>query len=278
MAKNIKITKKDLSEVNTTLKRLHKCFPSQEGDKNNAVPPQTLPTDESDVSGVFNGLLKMVNFMANQLCDMKNVTDTEMIEKSRIHCDEIDEVKQRGMKGNLVVSSISYVKDAKPCLIKTDEQLKTEKKTLTEHAQELVLSKFGVKLPVEDIQALHRLQTKRKNGQSENQAFLLKINNRRPGAAWHDIINGIKQGKKVEQNVYFNFQLTRKRSKLLHHVRGLKKANKIKKFYQDENGKIQIFVKEGEKGIPITYNTLNLSSGEMPKTMTVSELDIIANE
>ena len=68
-----------------------------------------------------------------------------MIEKTRSHGDEIDEVKQRRMKGNIIVSSISYEKGTKPCLIKTDEKLKAENKSLTEH----VLSKFGVKLPVE---------------------------------------------------------------------------------------------------------------------------------
>ena len=73
---------------------------------------------------------------------------------------------------------------------------------------------------------------------------------------WHDIIHGIKHGKK-------KVQLAPSRSRA-------EKANKIQKF-QDENGKIQIVIQEGGKNIPITYNALNPSSGELPKTLTLSE-------
>ena len=51
-------------------------------------------------------------------------------------------------------------------------------------------------------------------------------------------------GKNVDMNVFFNFQLTKRRSKILYKVKNLRRSNDISKNYTDENGHITIMVKK----------------------------------
>ena len=85
-------------------------------------------------------------------------------------------------------------------------------------------------------------------------------------------------GKNSDINIYFNFQLTKKRSNLLYVVRNLRKSNEISKYYTDENGYITVMVKKKEDGgekLKVTYNVMK--KGEEPKTLREAELlDIIS--
>ena len=77
-------------------------------------------------------------------------------------------------------------------------------------------------------------------------------------------------GKNSDINIYFNFQLTKKRSNLLYVVRNLRKSNEISKYYTDENGYITVMVKKKEDGgekLKVTYNVMK--KGEEPKTLRV---------
>ena len=89
------------------------------------------------------------------------------------------------------------------------------------------------------------------------------------------MIEAIKSGKNKEINVYFNFQLTRRRNNLLYEVRQLKKQNKVAKFYTDENGAIKVLFKLGGKKERITSITNKNSS--FIKTLTTNELKNRAN-
>ena len=85
------------------------------------------------------------------------------------------------------------------------------------------------------------------------------------------MVDAIKSGKNNHVNVFFNFQLTRKRSNLLYEVRQLKKVNKVAKYYTDEHGNIKVLVKLGDKKkVRIT----SVTSKECPtlKTFTIEEL------
>ena len=54
----------------------------------------------------------------------------------------------------------------------------------------------------------------------------------------------IKAGKgKKDYQIFIIFQLTRRRSTILFHLRGLKREENIAKFYSDENGTIAVKVK-----------------------------------
>ena len=73
------------------------------------LPPQPLPEEVNDVSSILIGMLRMMTFCAMQLCNINNkkVNESKMLDKILVNEDETDEVKQKSMKGNLIVSSIA---------------------------------------------------------------------------------------------------------------------------------------------------------------------------
>ena len=103
------------------------------------------------------------------------------------------------------------------------------------HIIKLVQEKYDITIPESDIQACHRLP---------NKSVLLKIWNRKEGLAWENLVRKIKSPENNSFNVYFNFQLTNKRSNLLYECQMLKKTGKIDKFYSDENGHIKLKIKK----------------------------------
>lgn len=173
--------------------------------------------------------------------------------------DELDEVKQRSMKGNIIISCSSY----KPNLIKSDDQLRQETLSLQSHVLDLLKEKYDVTIPRGDVQACHRLK-----GES---SVILRIWNRAHGAAWWKLCEAMKTGMNPGINLYANFQLTERRSGLCFHLRKLKKAKKISKFYTNENGQLTFRVKEKGQKYKVTYFTD--SKGGSPRTLSVQDID-----
>ena len=60
------------------------------------------------------------------------------------------------------------------------------------------------------------------------------------GSNFQILVGKIKTATNSHMNLFFNFMLTQRRSKLLFEIRKLKKAGKIVKFYSDEEGRISI--------------------------------------
>ena len=188
-------------------------------------------------------------------------------EKMRIQKDYMDEVHQRSLKGNLILSSGNQ-----DGLIKSPDSLEAEKKSVVNHATELIKRKYGVDLPADDIQAAHHLPSAGKNGsKTEYKAILVRVWNRKPGSAWCDLVKNISTGGEKNVNIYANFQLTATRNSLLYNLRQLKKKNAIHKFYTTENGEISY--KNNEKSVKkyITYSAKN------PKTYSNKELQASFN-
>ena len=165
-------------------------------------------------------------------------TQEEQETKIRWQGDEIDEIRQRGFKGNVIVFAYQIKLKEKrrlPCNLKL----------------------YDVTIPESDIQACHPLP---------NKSVLLKIWNRKEGSAWENLVRKIKSPENSSYNVCFNFQLTNKRSNLLYECQMLKKTGKIDKLYSDENRHIKLkikkdsndkvritFVSEHPQDIPITF-------------------------
>jgi len=183
-------------------------------------------------------------------------------ERLRTQEDECDEIKQRSLKGNLILSSPSIPAKNIKSLIKTDEVLAQENKSVLEHSLDLIHSKYGVRVPIQDIQALHKLP---------NSTILIRIWNRKEGSAWSHLINAIKTGENRSVNIYLNFQLTQRRSNLVYHLRQFKKTSMIAKFYTDENGAISLKVKDKDSKLKITYYKKR-DSVSAEKTLTKEEL------
>ena len=181
--------------------------------------------------------------------------------RSKENEDEIDECRQRSLKGNFIISSVADNAKRRVSLIKSDQQLREDGESLTEHIIDLAKRKYDVSISGEDIQACHRLP---------NNQVILRLWKRTSNSSWSRLAGGIKSGMNSGFNVYFNFQLTKRRINLMYELRQLRRGNRIRKFLTDENGQISIVIKEGGSKHRLTY--LCRTRGSAPVTFTKGEL------
>ena len=242
----------------------------KKGKRNNSKVRDGNPIeDPTDISELITNLFKALTDITTAVVELKehhNGDDDsgsvkELQKQVRIQEDEIDECRQRSMKGNFILTSPDIPASSKKNVIKSDEQLRGDGGSLTSHILQLVKEKYDVAVPENDIQALHRLP---------NGTVILRLWNRRPGSAWTKIVDGIKSGMNKHINFYANFHLTRKRNGILYEVRQLKKSGQIFKFYTDENGQISFRVKDKSEKVKVTYVTKKRD--DIPKTLTKEEI------
>ena len=217
----------------------------------------------TDIANSVNELKEQVEKSVgeNEVRDQNNEVTKNMQKLVREQGDELDECRQRSMKGNLILTSPTIIASNKVSLFKSDEKLREDEESLTQHVLGLIQKKYEVTVPEGDVQALHRLP---------NGSVIVRLWNRRPGSAWCHILDGIKSGKNKDLNFYANFHLTRKRNGILYEIRQLKKAGKISKFFTDENG--QISFKVGDNGAKIKVTYVSKKKDEAPKTLTKEEI------
>ena len=266
----ISVDKATLEKLVSSLVPLLSGAASTEGDKSGEG------VDNTDLNGVLGHLLRAVTVLTEQIQSLRDggvgpggtgggaVPDLE--KRVRVNEDELDECRQRSLKGNLIVTSIANQERDKVSLIKTEEQLAQENLSLTDHILELVKTKYDITVPRSDVQACHRLP---------NKSVILRLWNRTEGSAWSRIVSGIKEGKNLGYNVFFNFHLTRRRSGLLYEMRQLKKKGDISKFYSDENGQLTVLVKKKEDGgskQKVTYFVKGKNKNSAPITLNKKEL------
>jgi len=234
---------------------------------------ESLTVDGSDINSVLQALLTIVSAQVEDQRRLKAEQDRrfEDIEnRVREQGDKLDEIQQRGLKGNLMISSPTN--GGKQSLLKTPAQLEEEGVSVLDHVRELVRTKYNVDLPARDVQACHHVPSwpKGRKGQPEYKSVVLRIWNRTNGSAWSALVAGIMSGGVKEVNVYANFHLTKQRSDLLYHLRKLKEAKKITKFYTNENGHISYRVSEKSMKMKVTY--FSTEKGSNPITLTPDEL------
>ena len=267
-------SKASISVNKTTLEQLSQTLgcllgQSDEQSKDNTNDEQN-DVDPTDLTAVLNLLIQSVTVLTNHIksLDTNKVgtggVSSVIAEKIRVQEDEMDECRQRSLHGNLIVTSQAIPQKNKVSLLKSDQQLSQENQTITEHIINLVKEKYDVTLPQSDIQACHRLP---------NNSVIIRMWNRKIDSAWSKIVDGIKTGKNLGYNVFFNFHLTRRRSNLLYKIRQMKKTGDIAKFYSDENGQLTIMAKKKEDGgikKKVTYLTKNRDSP--PQTLYEEEM------
>ena len=145
--------------------------------------------------------------------------------------DELDEMQQRFLKGNLVLTSRDIPANpsrrtpAVKSVLRSDEELGDM--SLLDHVLDLIQDKYHVAVPQGDVQACHRLP---------HGAVILRIWNRRPGSAWSKLSQAIKSRPvNPALNFYANFHLTSRRQNLTFLARNLKRNQRI----YHKNTKIQ---------------------------------------
>ena len=154
---------------------------------------------------------------------------------------EYDEVRQRSLKGNLIVSSPARTTTGGhtiPSLAKHemfwDRFGNWRCETDMEMIQRLIELKTGVWVSDRDIIACHPL------GRRERNSFIISINNRSPLSSWDMITRGMMSAENnfSKDNIFLNFQLTKRRGDLAKEVRKAKKDGVIKSYEIDMNGRI----------------------------------------
>ena len=152
--------------------------------------------------------------------------------------DEVDETRQRGMKGNLIVSS---PQNGNARTIAKHDTINGKRESDSEMVIRIIKMKTGVEIAPDDVSACHQI------GKKDNHAYVIRLNDRKNGSAWHNLSEGMMTGKSTsggnfvkEVNLFLNFQLTQKRAKLARVVRLARKDKKIYKFYINQNGVIKV--------------------------------------
>ena len=195
----------------------------------------------------INNLGDVIKNFADRLDLVEKKTDKAPSDSEKTISDlqsELDEVRQRGMKGNLIVTSKERNgRDGQKIasLAKKNNPSETDVSMVLR----LIEVKTGVAVPVEDVQACHVL------GRRDSGSYIVRFQNRRPGSAWDNITTQMMTGRDMSvSNVFLNFQLTKVRTDLSFKVRTAKRNHKIFSYSIDQNGKISIKKqKDGEKFI-----------------------------
>ena len=207
---------------------------------------ETLGLVLAKLHGAVQGLTKIVQKQSEEEESYK--------EEARDNADELDDYKQKNLRGKFVITATS----AKPSIMKKQEELTS---SLPDHIMQLALDKYNVTLPLTDIASCHYLP---KGG------IFFSLWNVKPGSAYGELVKNIKEGLNPEKNVYFNFMLTKRRSRLLFEVRQMKKTGRIARFYSDENGAISIKVKATDKSKKLS--SIHEADSSRVKTYLITEL------
>ena len=257
----------DINSVQDTSSRRPKVMEELSLDKD--------PAAEKNVIVVVNWLINFVNKIMEKVnqhaklikfnqkatedkADQKEVADLQT--KYDNLDKECDEVRQRGMKGNIIISSPNL--QGKHSLIK-HQKIKdpTSGAERLEYDHEMCIRmiklKTGVDVPVHDVVAYHTL-TKR----GSESSYIVRIVNMRSGSAWSVLAAGMLTGRNnvtksnfTQDNVFLNFQLTKKKNGLLSLVRKAKKDKKISKYGVDQNGKVTLKVKATSRWEEVTSSS-----------------------
>ena len=149
---------------------------------------------------------------------------------------EVDETRQRGMKGNIL---ITVARDKKHLL--EPARVEGQKESTTTMCSRVMALSLGREVPEADIVACHPMG---KQGLS----YIVRLINRNPGSAWDALQAGISSGGLNSQSgVFLSFQLTPRRVKVLDSVRAARRERLVSKFRVDQNGRIAVTLDKGIK-------------------------------
>ena len=161
--------------------------------------------------------------------------------------EECDEVRQRGMKGNILLSSpITNQGDSllKPRRITDSTTGVLRNESEVEVCIRAIKAKTGVEVPEADISACHPLNRK---GANPGTNYIVRFANLRPKSAWDTLAAGLLTGKNKDTNakftsanLYLNFQLTGWRSDLVKKVRQAKRERRVRFYGVDQNGRVTV--------------------------------------
>ena len=187
-----------------------------------------------------------------------------MVKKEETCKEAIDEARQRGMKGNLIVSS-PYLpgKNGRDVKLPIKKEATQEDPTRMESDQmlciKMIYQKTGIRVHQEDIGACHKIPVRgeRRGGVEErmeaSNTFVITFWNRKAGSSWDLLTQCMRAGKcrnkeegsmNKEINVFINYQLTPKRAMLAKAARLARYDGKVKRDSVDANGIVSVRIGE----------------------------------
>ena len=203
-----------------------------------ADPKEAINKDCNDkIESLGKSLDDKIVVVEKALVESHETLETDMKIKTEEIEHKCDEIKQRSLKGNLIVSSPrinrgDVVIDTMAVRDRTRDSVREE--SVTEMVVRLVKLQTGQEIPLQDISACHPI------GRKNSHTYILCVANRKPGSAWDVITTGMRRGFSTNHNIYINYQLTDRRISLSKEVKQAKKDNLIKKYSIDSNGKIWV--------------------------------------
>ena len=194
---------------------------------------EELETDFQQKSDTFEKIIR----------EKHDALETELKAKQEVLERNCDEARQRGLKGNLIISSPERKNkngEVIPTLAVKDQVKDNIRGTMREETDaemivRLIKLKTEQEIPLQDIVACHPI------GKKESHTYILSIANRKPKSSWDIITHGMRKGEYLStDNIFINYQLTARRIALSKEVKQARKSKIIQKYSIDANGKIWV--------------------------------------
>ena len=178
---------------------------------------------------------------------------------------ENDELRQRSMKGNLIVSSPqSDTQDTLFKRLQVEEGGSIKQESDVAMVTRVIQEKTGVKLHPDEVAACHPLG----RATRDPTTWIIRVHNRKPNSNYDILSASMKTGRHpvtntsfTRANVFLNHQITPKRSKFLKSVvKVAHRADNKGKYMVDEKGCIRVKKVRGKKedrGDQFRYFTIN---------------------
>ena len=232
------------------------------------------PNSKQNLTNVVNWLVEVCSILVDKVNvithkeeakkgdEVQQKKDLEV--KYKQIADETDEIRQRSMRGNLIISSPNN--NGKTSLFKQQTNTvegREEKESEMEMVLRVVKQKTSVQFRKEEIHAFHPIGPDRRNPTS----FILKVSNRSPHSNYSILSAGMKTGWNEstgtsfsQDNVYISHQITPKRVTFLKEI--IKPAHKKKdifKYLVDDMGQIKVKYARGlaAQGDKYKYQSVN---------------------
>ena len=225
------MSEKALKDLSSELAKISKELVKTNDGKKKGIKELEIKELNNVLEALYKSLDLVKAMMEKGEDNCPKVKDLE--ERTRVLEDQSDHHHQRSLKGKFMISSL---KDNN--IISKEKKLKEEGKSLPQYVTELVHTKLGVTMRVEEIVSCHHTSF----------GLVFRLGDFKPSSSFNQIVTAIKSGSgKEANNLFINFALTPRRAALLFEIRQLKKAKKISKFYTDFDGSITVVKEEGTK-------------------------------
>ena len=237
----VKILKDLIQKVNTQGGMIHEIFDDMNKQPAEESHKEELEKVKADCKNEMEAEIReRVEKLENDFKKRHDELEAEFDRKQKELEKEVDEGRQREMKGTLIISSpergnMGTLAAHQPIHDYQGNTVRME--TDMDLVLRMVAIKTGVRIPISDVVACHRIGKNKKS-----HSFVLKIGNRQPFSSWDMLNNAMMSGNMSKDNIFINFMLTKTRTEVSKKIRQMKKDKKFQNYAIDQNGKF--FVKK----------------------------------